>query len=282
MTNKISYKSNSKIIKIDDEQYVIKRHNIFSEEIYKYLKTKEFTNYLEPAFIKDNYEYSRYIPADELPKEDKAIELIQVMTMLHTKTTTYQEINIDEIKKLYEETKNYISYLRNYYLDLQDYIETKEFFSPAEQVLMFNISSIYKSLNFAEQKLDDWYNLKSTQKRERQVQLHNNLSLEHFLISEDKYLINWKLSSKNYVVYDFIKLFQNEFDSLEMTSLFDIYQTKYKYTEDEQFLFQAFLSIPPKLTFNKTNYINTINARKTINYVSKVFNFISKYNEEDK
>ena len=66
-----------------------------------------------------------------------------------------------------------------------------------------------------------------------------------------------------------------------MNYLFDIYQEKYKYTEEEQLLFETLISIPPKISFEKHHLINTINTRKYINYLNKTSEFLSKYNKEN-
>ena len=66
-----------------------------------------------------------------------------------------------------------------------------------------------------------------------------------------------------------------------MEKLFLLYQRKYKYTEEEQLLFESLISIPPKITFKKSHLINTIETRKHINYVEKTSEFLSKNNEEN-
>ena len=153
--------------------------------------------------------------------------------------------------------------------------------SPAEQLLMNNISKFYKTLNYAEQKIDCWYFEKEKQKQERVVQLHNNLELDHFLIEENRYLINWDKSTKGIPVFDFLIFYKNEYQTLEMNSLFELYQSKYSFYKEEMYLFQALISIPEKITFEKTNYINTLNTKKVIIYIDKTNDFLSKYNKKD-
>lgn len=281
MKNKVEYISNSRIITLNETRYMQKIKKSNKEDLFDYLNTKGFKNFLPYEMEKDNYELYRYIEEKIIPKEDKAIELMNILSSLHNATTTYQKVNINDVKELFETTKEKITYLRNYYLDLQDYIETKEFFSPAEQVLMNNISNVYKALNYSEYKLTKWYELKEKQTMERIVQLHNNLSLEHFLKEENSYLINWDKSKKDYVIYDFINFYKNEFQNLEMYSLFSLYQKNYQYTEDERLLFESLLSLPDKITFTKTNYINTIDARRIINYIEMTNIFLSEDNKKD-
>lgn len=281
MKSRILYKNNLKLVEVDNQKYILKKTNQNEHDIYNYLRSKDYNNFLPPVEKTSTYDLYQYINT-ELPTQDKAIELIYLMSMLHIKTTTFQEITLDKVKELYEETIQKITYLRDYYLDQQDYIETKIFMSPAEQLLMRNISKIYKALNYAEYKINSWYELKSKQKTERIVQLHNNLTTKNVLKSQNSYLINWENSKKGLVVYDFLNFYHNHYFEMEMTSLFREYQAKYKYTADETLLFQSLISLPPKLTFEKTNYINTLNARKVIDYVEITNVFLSEYYKEDK
>lgn len=279
--NKISYKNNVKLVEESNNKYIYKIKKSEKKELYQYLTNKNFVYFLPFEESTNQYEKYRYINEKYINKEDKAIELINVLITLHVKTTTYQEMDLNTTKEFYEKTKEYINYLRSYYLDLQDYIETKIYMSPAEQLLMNNISKFYKALNYAEQKIDAWYFEKEKQKQERVVQLHNNLALSHFLIEENRYLINWDKSTKGIPIFDFLTFYKKEYQTLEMNSLFELYQSKYRFYNDELLLFQSLISIPEKITFEKTNYINTLNTKKVIIYIDKTNDFLSKYNKKD-
>lgn len=281
MKKKIMYKSKSQIIISDTNKYVKKIKQSNKKELFNYLNNKGFKNYLPIIEETNEYEIYRYILEEDFPKEDKAIEIVKTLSMLHTLTTTYQEINQNKIKELYEQTLNNLSELKTYYLELQDHIETKEFFSPAEHLLMNNISNIYKAINYSNYKLEEWYQLIKTKKFQRYVQLHNNISLEHALKEEMLYFINWDTSKKDLVIYDFINFYKNEFQNLEMNALFKIYQSKFMYTDDEQLLFESLISMPPKMLFSKNNYINTLKARQLVDYVEKTNMFLLEDNKEN-
>jgi len=65
-----------------------------------------------------------------------------------------------------------------------------------------------------------------------------------------------------------------------MNSLFDMYQSKYKYTEDERLLFFALITLPEKIELKQSHYINTQLVSKLIKYVIKTRSFILKENEK--
>ena len=105
MTNRIIINNNDKYqkkIKVRPKQ-----------ELYSYLSSRNFNNYLEPIEETSKTEIYRYIE-DNISKEDKAIDLIYLITNLHTKTTTYESISQDEIKEIYEDTKDQIYRLKDY------------------------------------------------------------------------------------------------------------------------------------------------------------------------
>ena len=252
MKNKVVYNKKARIIY--DEEMQVRKKKISDSKIYNYLENKKFYNFVAPIKITSEYEYFPYIEEISIPKEDKAIELMNLISMLHVKTTTYQETNINNIKQVYENTIKEIEELREYYYTLQDVLEYKEYHLPAEQLLLYNISSFYKAINYAEHKIGLWYKEKEKTKNERVVLIHNNPSLEHILYNKDSLvLISWSKSKKDYPVYDFLRLYKQEFKSLEMISLFNIYKSKSHFDNTEKSLL----------------YTNTISGTYTID-LSKI------------
>ena len=62
-----------------------------------------------------------------------------------------------------------------------------------------------------------------------------------------------------------------------MSSLFEQYQAKYQYSNEELLLLQTLIAIPDKITFKKSNLNNLIDTKKLINYIEKTNLFLSKY-----
>ena len=271
----------NRIIINKDSKYQKKIKVRQKQELYNYLSSRNFNNYLKPLEETSKTETYRYID-DNISKEDKAIDLIYLLTNLHTKTTTYETIIQDEIKEIYEDTKDQIYRLKDYYYSLQDKIEMNLYFSPSEYLLMRNISNIYKLLNIGENLIDRWYNIIKEEKTCRKALLHQNLSTK-ILKQEDNnyYLTSWDNYKKDLVIYDFINLYQNEYKSLEFSPLFELYNSKYQLNKSEILLLLSKLTLIDKLTFNKLELENTINTKYLIDYVNKTIEFISKYNKED-
>ena len=89
-----------------------------NKPIFEYLKSRNF--YYYPKVLNDHnddYQMTEYIEEVDIPKEQKMSDLIDLLALLHSKTTHFKEIDEDEYKKIYEDIENNIAYLRSYYDD---------------------------------------------------------------------------------------------------------------------------------------------------------------------
>lgn len=272
-------KNNIRIIDTDKGKYVIKPKRNYDNGLYQYLVNKNFNYILEREEFND-YEVYPYINEVETPSPEKAIELVYTLSILHNKTTYYREVSIDKVKELYEKKQKEINYLEHYYHDMQDMIEQKVYMSPGEYLLIINMSMIYSALGYSKMKLDEWYEYKIKQKKERIVLLHNKPCIDHFLMGNQRFLISWNDYKRDIPIYDFLYFYKHDYMNLEMSTLFDIYKSKFYFTKDEKLLFLSLISIPEKVTFSNSNYINCLNVHKLVKYVAKTRDFTLKENEE--
>lgn len=272
-------KNNIRIIDTDKGKYVIKPKRNYDNGLYQYLVNKNFNYILEREEFND-YEVYPYINEVETPSPEKAIELVYTLSILHNKTTYYREVSIDTVKELYEKKQEEINYLEHYYHDMQDMIEQKVYMSPGEYLLIRNMSMIYSALGYSKMKLDEWYEYKIKQKKERIVLLHNKPCIDHFLMGNQRFLISWNDYKRDIPIYDFLYFYKHDYMNLEMSTLFDIYKSKFYFTKDEKLLFLSLISIPEKVTFSNSNYINCLNVHKLVKYVAKTRDFTLKENEE--
>lgn len=271
----------NRIIYQNNNQYIKQTKKRPKQELYEYLRSRNFNHFLEPIEETASYELYRNIN-DNVPSTDKAQDLIYLMALLHTKTTTYEEQNLDRIKQIYEEAKDNINRLKDYYYAIHDRMEENVYLAPAEYLYLRNSSNVYKLLTTSEQLLNDWYSIQQNEKNLRTAMLHKNLNLKNLKEENNElYLTNWDNYNKDLVIYDFLTFYHNEYKHLEMTALFDLYQSKYPLTLSEQHLLFSLMALPPKITFDKSNYENTLNVRYLTIYIEKTLNFISKYNKKD-
>lgn len=269
-----------KIIDTDKGKFVLKKSSSKEKGLYEYLQNKNFPYLLEKDEV-DDFNVYPYIQEINEEKEEKAIDLVYILSILHNKTLFYRKIVMDQVKEIYEEYSSRLDYLNYYYHDLQDMVEQKVYMSPAEYLFIRNVSLIYSALNYSKSNLKMWYEEKINQKKERVVLLHNKPSLDHILIGEDKKLISWEHYTKGSPIFDFLHFYQKNYLEVEMTSLFQMYQSRFPYTPDEFLLFFSLISMPEKIVFTSNHYQNTVQVYRVVKYVEKTKDFVLKEDEKN-
>ena len=280
ITKKITLKNNIRIIDTGTNLYVIKKRHHKLNELFKYLKTRGFEYYPEIIYQTKNYDIYQYITFVEIPKYEKANDIIKLTTILHNRTTFYKEIDDNTYKELYENIIKKLNYLYNYYNDIADIIEQEEFISPANYYFIRNISKVFKIINYSRREIEKWYSIIEDKKRIRMVNIHNNLSLDHYLLSDKPYLISWRKSKKDIPIYDLINFYKKYYKEFDFYELLKNYENNYRLLPEERILFFSLISIPDKIEFNDKeinlckkintfyNYINATN-KLIIDYIPK-------------
>lgn len=273
------YEKNGKVIIVSDEvnKYVIKK-NQRNQEIFEYLRNRSFDYY--PKILNDyndSYEISEYIYDDYIPDEQKMLDLIKLVSLLHNKTTHYKEVDFADYKTIYETLSNNIEYLYSYYNDIITLIETKVYMSPSEYLLARNISKIFGSLNFSKQELEKWYKLVENKTKQRVVVLHNNLDLSHFRSNTKNYLLSWDKAKLGIPIFDLYILYKRHGLDFNFEEILKYYESSYKLQEDEKILFFILIALPDKIEFDGTLYEQTKKIGKFLDLSYKTESLISPY-----
>lgn len=273
--NKLTIKSNAKII---DNKVVIKdKKKDDLDKTYRYLKSRSFDYFPEPILVDDKYEAYPYIEDTDEPREQKAIDLTHILSLLHSKTTFYREVDIDKNKEIYEDILEKLEYLSNYYNDLITLIEKEVYMSPSSYLIARNISIIFQSIYFAKKSIEDWYKKIENNKNERVVNIHNNINLDHYIKNDKPYLISWNKSRIDNPIYDLLSFYQNHYLELDFDDLFHYYESNYPLKEEERILLFTYMAIPPKIEIENNEYKMCIKINKIIDYLYKTSNLITNY-----
>ncbi len=269
-----SYKKIGSVIIVDtnDSKYAIKKmHN---KDIFNYLSSRSFNYY--PNYIDDeNFLIMEYLDSKIIPDDEKILDLINLTSLLHNKTTYYSTVDIDSYKKDYEAIKGRINYLLNHYEKLISMVENKVYMSPSELLLARNISIIFGALNYSNAMIDNWYNELSDKTRRRYALIHNNLDLTHFIRSNDSYLISWDNSKRDIPIYDLYKLYKKYAFLFDFKSLFKRYEKNYPLLKDEKMLLFILISIPDEFNFSNNIYNDCVKIEKLIDYLYKTESLVS-------
>lgn len=263
-------------VNTNNGRYVIKP-KIDNKDIFNYLITRNFNYYPDIIDYDDNYEITRYIEDIDIPNEQKINDLINLVGLLHNKTTYYKEIDEAEYKKLYEDLNNNIEYLYEYYNDLITIIETKVFMSPPEYLLARNISIIFSSLNYCHKKINEWYKKVSDTRKMRVAVIHNNLNLSHFIKNNSDYLISWDKSKIDIPIFDLYKLYNNHVIDFDFYDVLKRYESMYPLKEEELDLFFILISMPIKIEFDKNNYEMCRHIGRELDKILKTRQLINEY-----
>jgi len=274
------YNDKAIIVETDRGKYVIKKDtNNF--DIYNYLNTRGFNNFPKNYNDRnDDYDIYDYIDDIKVPDNQKIEDLVIILSNLHYKTSYYQEMDLDEIKKVYEDNNNKLLYLAKYYNELNDYLDSLTFLSPGQYLLVRNIYLIYYMINFGLSMNDKWYNLVKDYQTIRVSLIHNNISKEHLLVNDDKYLISWDKSKIDRPIFDLLNVFKKYYRDFKLSDLLNLYKYNNELDKEEKNLLIVYLSIPEMIEFTSNNLDDTIKINNQILYLKKVYEYIKKYQEK--
>lgn len=271
----LSYRKVGKVIIADTNigKVVIKENND-KDYIYNYLNTRSF-NYYPEIIQNDKYLISKYIEDVDIPKEQKILDLIDLTSLMHSKTTHYKEVSEDEYKKIYEDLSNNFEYLYEYYFDLITLIDDKVFMSPSEYTLALNISYIFKSIETGKNYIEEWQKKIVGLNKMRVTVVHNNLDLSHYITNN--YLISWDKSKIDMPIFDLYNLYNNHNKDFSFLEILKRYENDYPLKNYERELLFILITMPKKIEFNDTNYNMCVKISDEIERIKKTHLFIEEY-----
>ncbi len=272
-------KGKSVIVSDGKKKYVIKPRNNCND-IFKYLNNRNF-NYYPKIYDNDkDYEVTEYIEDTDIPIEQKMNDLVYLISLLHSKTTFYKEVDEADYKTLYEDLLNNCEYLFEYYTDLITLIESKVYMSPSEYLLALNITLIFDSINYCKENIKKWYDYVNNKEKTNKMRvsvIHNNLSLDHYLKNEHDYLISWDKSKIDIPIFDLYKLYINNANNFDFLDILKLYEKQYPLKDEEIQLFYILVSMPSKIEFNKSEFNMCITIQNEVDKLIKTSNIINNY-----
>mgnify|MGYP004499088305 CR=1 FL=1 len=268
-------KSGARII---DNKIVIKNKvNDSIDRTYDYLKSRAFDYFPSLLESSDGYEVYPYIEDIYEPREQKAMDMMHLLSLLHSKTTFYREVDIDKNKEIYENIINNINYLNDYYNELISLIEKEVYMSPSSYLIARNINIIFSSIYYVRDNIEKWYKKIENNKNERVSYIHNNINLDHYVKRDKPYLISWNKSRIDNPIYDLLSFYKNHYLEFDFDDLFHYYESNYPLKEDERLLLFTYMAIPPVMDKSSSEYDMCIKINKTIDYLYKTSNLIMNY-----
>ena len=262
--------------------YVIKPTKKNIKELFNYLNSRNFTNF--PKIIEQNDDYItyEYVESLDTPKEQQLLDLVLVVSKLHNKTAYFKEVTEDKYTEIYDNIKNNILFLKEYYSKMYDEAFKEIYSSPSNYYFLLNYSLINNDLTFIENELDEWFNLVKEANKQRVCLVHNNLSLDHFVKGMDSYLLSWDKYSFDTPVIDIVNLYKNEYLTCDFSDILKEYLKNFKLNKDEEKLLFILLSLPDEIHKETSVFNNTCNVALVVDYVKRTEKLIRPYYTEKK
>lgn len=273
--SKFTIKSGATIV--DDKLVIKNREKDDIDKYYNYLSSRSFDYFPNIIDKNDKYEVYPYVRDSYEPREQKAMDLMHLLSLLHSKTTFYREVDVDNNKKIYEDLIEELEYLDNYYQDLIELITKEVYMSPSSYLIARNINIIFESIYFARDNIEKWYKLKEDNKNERVAYIHNNVNLDHYIKSDKPYLISWNKSRIDSPIYDLLSFYKNHYLEFDFDDLFSYYEASYPLKEDERLLLFTYMAVPMKIEIENNEYQMCIKINKIIDYLYKTSDLIMNY-----
>lgn len=246
--------------------------------IFNYLKSRNF-DYFPNIYddVRDDTYVYEYVEDDNIINPQKSEDLINLVALLHAKTSFNKEVTEETYKEIYENINNNILYLKDYYRKYFESFLHEIYMSPSHYTFVKNYSKINAALNFSEKELNNWYDMVNKKTNERVSLIHNNLSLDHYIRNTKDYLISWDKAKFDTPVLDLVQLYQTEFWNLEFSSLYKKYLSITSISESEQKLFFIIISLVPEINFSDSEFNCTKRMRKSLDYIYKTEAFLAPY-----
>ena len=272
------------MVETNQGKYVIKAKNReYNHEIFTYLDARSFPYYPKNVSdINDDYTITEYQESIDMPEEQKMMDMMDLVTLLHSKTTHYKEVDEADYKKIYEDIQNNIEYLNSYYIDIITVIESRVYMSPSEYLLARNISKIFSAINYCRHELEKWLEMVKTKRKQRFVVLHNHLELDHFIRNRNSYLISWDKAKIDLPIFDLYKLYKKHGLDYDFESILRYYEKNYPLLEEERKLLFILISLPDKIEFNEREYEMCRRISRQVDLLYKTELLLSPYYAKDK
>ena len=279
--NNIEVIDNLIVISKDKKKICKKKTKNKNIPILNYLNSKDFHNYID-TYIVDGYEVREYLDEVDISIEDKLKELINVVSILHIKTTHYKNYSLNDIKLFYERNIDEVLKTKEYYNNLIEKNDIYLFLKPSINLLINKISIILVALDNSKYFLDKWYEIVKDKQRKRVVLNHNDLKISNFIMSNNSYLINFNKYIVDYPLYDLISIYKNNYQVIDMIDIYKEYNNRYKLYDEEKYLLFSLLLKIDILDFNDIEIINTRKVSYLINYLEGISIFLKYCMETQK
>ena len=248
---KITLKNHIYLIESSSGKYILKKQNkdLFVLNSYLFKRGIDCYPELERNF-NENENLIEFVNPIDIPKEQLISEMGKSLGILHNKTLYEKSISTDDVKEIKDNIQNNVIYLNSKYKETIKKILLKSFYSSKEYFFIRNYYKIQEALDFCKNEIDEWYLLYKDKKEMKISLIHNNLSLDHFIVSKNKNVfISWDNYRFDIPMIDIVHLYKTDNIYKEFNVFLSSYFKEIDYSDEDKKLLFILLTIP--------DYINT-------------------------
>ena len=271
----VHHKSKYSVIESTDSHYylVLKKDKV-DKDLILYLKSLSIVN--SPLYEIGEFEIYPYFF-----QNISSYPLVDALCLLQNKTIVVERLSHSTKSIIYQELTNQIQNYIHYYEEIQNHIESFSFPKIDYYCFLQNISLFYKSLSLAQYYLDQW-NRSNDFSFRKVFSLHNVSNDTVFYFNNQLCFFDYHFGSFDYFFYDFVSYIQREWFSLNLESIWKLYQEKMNLSLAEKNLLYCFLLLIKPISFTDSTYSNTVSIYYSLEYFDLIFRFLSKENENNK
>ncbi|WP_019391314.1 spore coat protein YsxE [Priestia filamentosa] len=180
-------------------------------------------------------------------------KLFRELAELHAFSSYEEKIDVKEKEKHYEEL---VSRWNERETAMATYVEQSEkevYMSPFQLYFCTFYYEMTRSLTFAKEQFEKWYEIAKEEGKTRLVINHGKVSTKHFVYDENEngYFINFEEAREGSPVYDLADFYYRSLKTYPLQNLdvyewFENYESHFPLNETEKRLFCAYLAFPER------------------------------------
>ena len=104
--------------------------------------------------------------------------------------------------------------------------------------------------------------------------IHNNISLDNFIVNKNKYLINWDKAMFDNCIYDLLSFYKQYYNDMSLKDVFMIYEKNYVLEELNKDLLLVYLMLGIDFDLDNNELLNVKKINGEIKYLEKIYDYL--------
>ena len=213
----------------------------------------------------------------EEERNERHQQMFRELARMHTLSSKESAIPVQERKEHYENTLQEWEEQREFLLEYMNTIEKKWYMSPFEQFFCLCYYDVSQALTYSMNKIKRWYEQTKEEEKVRNVITHGNVSIHHFLYSENGYghFINFERTKTAPAYFDLLPFVVKQLktypiQSEETVEWINRYFQYFPFKEGEMLLFMSYMAYPANCLKIVDQYSRKISGKDELQFCRKL------------